>query len=99
MLQSSVGKVHQGLFIQVRIDLNECGGHSQKRKEGEVMKGQLEAIVDLFQHVRTSGILSAFDLEVPAEIIWSQPQCENVLHAFSLCLDTSPMGNPPFIFG
>ena len=42
-----------------------------------------------FQNLRTSGRLSAFDLEVPSSVIWSQPQCKNVV---SLCLLTSPDG-------
>ena len=48
-----------------------------------------------FQNLRTSGRLSAFDLEVPSSVIWSQPQCKNVV---SLCLLTSPDGKLTICF-
>ena len=48
-----------------------------------------------FQNLRTSGILSAFDLEVPRSVVWSQPQCKNVV---SLCLLTSPYGKLTICF-
>lgn len=48
-----------------------------------------------FQNLRTSGILSAFDLQVPSSVVWSQPQCKNVV---SLCLLTSPDGKLTICF-
>ena len=48
-----------------------------------------------FQNLRTSGILSAFNLQGPSSVVWSQPQCKNVV---SLCLLTSPDGKLTICF-
>ena len=83
--------------IQVRIDLNECGGHSQKRKGEEVIKEQLEEHVWAFS--RTSEPLGYYQPSTcKCPPVSSGLNLSARTWSVSACLPPL-MGNSPFVFG